>query len=315
MLGLLASLGAAYCAWTIEPELGVKQYNIETKRGNTVCINSTVFPLTVIFSRYEKDTLYREYTYSLHNSSETSYETLMRFLPIHKTMTDPMHSVTITTPTATNLSFMTALLPGMCDNGMYISTLGMTNIVFTPDGEGFHKLNNYDDKCIIFGPQSNSTYVDISMTSEDREDQVLVYKSMTDYDIISGSGMYTEMFDGKNPVFIRIIADDKNPAQLIEMMFDFPEEARNPDWEIYVPSRLPQVCDISVGWCTEGVAVGIVAMTSMIGILVLTWICCTTVKQSMSDTRMHREDRGSGYYNIPRHLESERSLASCSLID
>ena len=199
------------CSNEITIKTGVHKYSFDAIDGDVFCINSSYYPLSIIFNNFADDTIFDSYG-SADNSIEQINDkesTLIRFLPIFKSFSDPFRFLQISTPTSTNLKFVIAALPGMCDTGFYISTKENDIIDFSEKSSNFFRINAYDDKCLIFACHNKNTIV-AETKSENNEDQVFIYSSYTNYTSISGNDtmQIDTDDDGDELPFVRIVADD-----------------------------------------------------------------------------------------------------------
>ena len=302
----LFALAAGGCTHTLKPDIGVFSYAFDLDADETVCINVSAYPFSIMFGSFGSDTLYREYDYwPPPNDRVTSFETLMRFLPVYRTMMDPEHSITITARSATRLTFLTAQLPGMCYDGILFSSARARQLRFGRDEPGFFNLDVYSDKCVVFGPRANIT-VSAKIRSSDYEDQIFVHYGFTDYVSIGANGTFNHEFTADESPFFRILADDVSPAELIEFTADVVAETRISESAIFIPNRPAQVCDRPALWYGEKVAVAMVAVTACVGFIFLGVLCAVSIRQRATPRHSRnrwRNDRSDSH-----------SLGSISLI-
>ena len=280
MLSLLVACGASACTHAIRVELGVRNYEFDLGAGDTVCLNVTAYPFSILFGDFGDNTLYREYTRRpIEGSSVRSFEALLRFLPMHRTLIEPEHSITLTAIDPTRLSFTTAELPGMCREGIFLSTMATNAVEFGPEFPvTFFRINEFDDKCIVIGPYSLAT-VNVDLQS-DGEDQVFIYHDFTEYDVITGTDNYDGNFS--EGAFLRVVTYNESSGSNIRINVTCDSNARNPRTAQFIPTRPPQACDPPHVWYNERIAVTMVAVTSCVGAVFLLMLCAVSIRQSMA---------------------------------
>jgi hypothetical protein len=280
MLSLLLVRGLSECSQTLSPGLGVHQYRFSTQADDCICINFTIAPFTFVTNEFGDETIYREYTYDM-DGSVTFAEFAMRFLPLFRYIEDEFHSIEIYTPTQTDVSFMTVELPGMCHDGIYISTVDGATIELSRQGTNFYNLSVYDDKCFVFGP---AQFIDLAVEiqSNDFEDQLYVHYNYSNFESISGNDtIRLHNYSSPDPVFIRLVADELSPPDLVVIMYDFVgSPGRHPRKAIRFPQNPLQVCDETVEWFDGPLVVVVLVVTLGLSLAFLVWVCVFTIRQT-----------------------------------
>lgn len=202
---LIFLLFSQKCNINISIGIGAKFYRIATKDNDNVCFNIRSYPFFIIFNEFDNTVVYQQYSTS---SIETEYvkteESLLRFLPVYKMMSSPFEYVVLKTPFATNLSFTVVSLPGMCLNGLYLSNRITDTIVFSKnfdDSTKLFKLNEYDDKCIIYSTPFLKQHAKVEMRSEKNTNQIFIYSDFLKYSSIYGNSSI-EQTTGQSPIII-----------------------------------------------------------------------------------------------------------------
>jgi hypothetical protein len=274
------------CAETLSPGLGVHQFRFSTSDNDRICINFTIAPFTFVVNEFGEDTLYREYTYDL-DGSVTFTEIAMRFLPVYRYIENEFHSIEIRTISETTLSFMTVVLPGMCHDGLYISTVDIGEITMSKNSHDFYNLSIYDDKCFVFGP-ADSMDLDMEMQSSDYEDQLYIHYSYSDFVSISGNDSASLLnYSARDPAFLRLVADENAPPDTVFISYSMVgPRGRNPRQDIRSPANALQVCDRADAWFDGSLVVAVVTITLGLSLAFLVWVCVFTIRQ----TRLERDE-------------------------
>jgi hypothetical protein len=271
---------ALSCDYAISPPLGITHYSFSTSDDDTICMNFSIFPILLIFNTYASDTLYHEYSSQLPSEPLTEqFYTEVRFLGIFRAVISPYSAASIRTPTGHNFTFSTAVLPGMCGEGVFFSNLPSENIEFSSAQTGFFSLENLTDKCVIFSAHAVQR-VNASLVALDEEDQLFLYRNWTDFSSISGNDsiQITSQDDSKG-LIVRIVTDEKLPplSVTVEMQSnaDVPRFFRR---EVYILKLGRQECPLSPVWYGQGVATIVLITTCVLavvslGMLLLECLC------------------------------------------
>ena len=309
----LFALAGAVCTHHVVADLGVMNHRFDLDDGDTVCVNVTAYPFSIVFGEFGDSTLYREYTHRpVSGAKMRSFEALLRFMPMHRTLIEPEHSITITAVDATRLSFTTAELPGMCGEGIYLSTVASNVLEFSPaSSRSFFGLREFDDKCVVLGPYENAS-ISVEVKSDDYEDQVFVHTMYTEYGSVSGNDTYSA--EVSEPVFFRIVADNVNNSCYMKINVTSDLNARNPLIATFIPTRAPQACDETPVWYNERIAVTVAAVTACIGICFLVILCAVSIRQTMG-TNPQNSSGNQLSYTMPSLLSGDgRIRPSASLL-
>jgi hypothetical protein len=274
------------CASTFSTSLGLEQFDRSTNDGDILCLNVTAYPFALVFHRFSDDTVYRDCFYPVEGPPECRAQAL-RFLPLQRSLLAPAHILEIETPTATDLSFMTVTLPGMCSDGIYFSSLPFGTLRLHPGGSDFHNLTVFDDKCVVFGPQE---IVSLTMfiNSDDEEDQLYVYYSFTNFTSVSGNStvFVTDYNARERPLFVRVVADDFRPAREVLIAWESSANyTRSPRFDYALPPTLFQVCDEEKKETAGAIAIALIVFIAALAIGLLVWICAVSVRQTSVRSR------------------------------
>jgi hypothetical protein len=212
-------LTAASCDYTIFPGLGVTHHAISTSDNQKICLNFTIFPTFLVVNNFERDTLYYEYSAQLETETlQEQFYTEIRFLDVFRAILSPFSAPVIRTPTDCNVSFSTAVLPGMCGDGIFFSNLPTDIVEFSSNGTGFFRLENFIDRCIIFSTHARQQ-IQTSITSLDNFDQLFVYRNWTDFSSICGNDTTNSTsLDDTHGVIVRLVTDDQLPPIAVSVM-------------------------------------------------------------------------------------------------
>jgi hypothetical protein len=287
MIWVLICPALSSCTTTIWPDVGVWHHNFSTSDGDAICVNYTVYPTFLIFLEHSPDTFYTEY-FSQTNPSNLSklFSTEVRFLDVYRPILTPFSASEILTKTGCNLAFTTAVLPGLCADGILFSNLPRDYLHFSRSATGFYRLQSSTDKCVLFsahGVQSFRVVLNSSL-----EGQVIVYPNFTSPFALFGNDVRT--FSSENDlqgVTVRIVAKDDLPTVEIDMI-STSGQPRFPGREFYQdtdapPSRLKRT------WATERVATAMIAVASVLAVVTvaLCFIECFAQSESADNGRVH----------------------------
>lgn len=195
------------CNINIVATIGAKFYHLQTNNNDNVCFTITSYPFFIIFNEFDNSVIYKQYSSSsIDTEYEKTEESLLRFLPVYKMMSSPFEFVVLETPVASNLSFTIASLPGMCLNGLYLSNRESDTVIFSKfydenSEKKFFKLNEYDDKCLIYSSPFMKQHVKVQMTSSNLTNQVFLYSQFHNYFSIYGNSSI-EQTSGQSPIIV-----------------------------------------------------------------------------------------------------------------
>lgn len=205
------------CTINITAGIGAKFYRLSTNDNDNICFTISTYPFFMIFNEFENTVIYQQYSSSsIDKEYEKTEESLLRFLPVYKVMASPFESVVLKTPVASNISFTIASFPGMCLNGLYLSNKEIDTVIFSKfyekNGEKkFFKLNEYDDKCLIYSSPFMKQHIKIQMISSNLTNQIFLYSGFNNYFSIYGNSSI-EQTTGQSP----IIVNNNKKSNLIE---------------------------------------------------------------------------------------------------
>jgi hypothetical protein len=286
------------CDYSIFPDLGITHHSFSTSDGAIICMNFSVYPIFLIFNTYSSDTLYHEYSAQLENEPlKEQFYTEIRFLDVFRAIISPYSAISIHTPTGCNLIFSTAVLPGMCSEGIFFSNLPTDVIEFSSTQTGFFGLENLTDKCLIFSAHAIQR-VNASLIALDEQDQLFLYRNWTDFSSISGNDtIQITSPDDTSGVIVRIVTDEQLPPISVTIAMqsdaDMPRFFRR---EVYTLKLDPQECPPSPVWYTKGVATTILVLTCVFGVialgmLLLECLCGTYATKEKRSDRLRTLDR------------------------
>lgn len=193
------------CNINIITGIGAKFYRLQTKKEDNVCFTINSYPFFIIFNEFDNTAIYKQYSSSsIDDEYEKTEESLLRFLPVYKMMSSPFEFVVLHTPVASNLSFTIASLPGMCLNGLYLSNRETDTVYFSKfyeeDSQNkFLKLNEYDDKCLIYSTPFVKQHVKVQTMSSNITNQIFLYTGFHEYFSIYGNSSI-EQTTGESPI-------------------------------------------------------------------------------------------------------------------
>jgi hypothetical protein len=287
MVWVLICAVASSCKTTIQPDVGVWHHNFSTSDGDAICLNYTVYPAFVIFIDHAPDTFYTEY-FSQTNSSnlQTLFSSEVRFLDGFRVVRAPFSASEIITKTGCDLSFTTAVLPGLCADGVLFSNLPRDYLHFSRSATSFYRLQTSTDKCVLFsahGVQSFHLVLNSSLTA-----QVIVYPNFTSPFALFGND--ERSFASENDlqgVAVRIVTEDDLPTVEIDMM-STSDQPRFPRRQFSQNMDAP-LCRLKPTWATERVAVALIIVTSVLAVItiVLCSIECYAQGESAGNVRVH----------------------------
>jgi hypothetical protein len=270
MLSLFA-ISCSGCDYTLIPSLGIQHHNFSTESGDIICLNFTAFPTFIIFNNFESDTFYHEYSAQTEEHPlKKQFSTEVRFLGVFRALLSPYSASAIETITGCDLAFSTAVLPGMCSEGIFFSTLPKDIVEFSDAQTGFFGLENLTDKCLIFSAQAQQT-VTAEMQSRDYQDQLIFYTNWTNFTSISGNttGVFTSVGNTEGMI-VRLVTDEQLPPIAIKLSMQ--SEAEMPrffDQAVFIPHVEAQQCGEMPKWYGEATARIVVVGTCLIGAFTL----------------------------------------------
>lgn len=255
------------CTHFVHGKFGVEQFVFDTEDGDTVCINTTVFPLFLGVHSFGDDTLFHKY-HSLTNTMDEATDFLapMKFLKDIQFHASAFGSFSLHTPSDTHLQFTLAGLPGMCTNGVLLSSYQSDSLFFKKNTTGFFGLNIFDDKCIVFTSPGNQT-INLQIQSRDTEDQVFIYKTPRDFLSINGNTTHTATSPAGSPFIIRVVADDYSPPDWVSITMNSDgEPPRYEERHHVIPADSPDLCPATEAWFNEKTAIGLLVSAIVVGL-------------------------------------------------
>ena len=271
------------CHQVLENEIGIKNYrNIELGEGEKICMNLTYYPTFLIFEDFEKDTKFYSIVRSpLPTSPVEQKSTYLRYLKNYKSFIRPFGEFYIEAESAASVSFTVLSMPGMCQDGIFISTNKNEEIELSPKSEGIMNLDSMNDKCVINTVKDTSN-ISVSFSSDSNWSQIYVYKSLTEFEAVGANETY-EKNETKHTRLIRIITGNYSNDNRVNIKFASDgDEGYNPRSDFFVYENIADKCKDEAQWVTNEIAVTfvIIAAALILAIVIVIGKMCYDEKDN-----------------------------------
>lgn len=288
----------------IQLQLGIETYQFHLDEEDVVTINTSYYPSYIIFYNYPNDAIFKQYTWQNEDRSEvTKNEAQLRYLPLFQRIGSPYSSWEIHADSEGDFTFFTLSFPGMCEDGIYISTELENFLDFNRDEDGFFGFDEWIDKCALFavpGPQN----VTISINTNYHFNQIHIYDSYNSS---------TTMFPNETEVSITM--DTPKLIRFMTYDTDFPyslsiqgvsdvEEAYNPRHLFYELSIDPEDCKDKLTWVSEPLTITLMILAIITGIIMIIFCSTTCIKHNNPPPpHYNNESLNNTQYTTDREIE------------
>ncbi|OHT17634.1 hypothetical protein TRFO_00906 [Tritrichomonas foetus] len=275
----IISLLSLNCKETIQPKLGINNYTFDANENDIICIEPKIYPVYILFSEFPSDTLLEKYIYNPNNNTHLlDFSALLRYLPIYDYSLSPSTRTILKTQSNGSISLTTSVFPGMCSNGIFFSNSEKFDLSFSERSFGFWKINNYDDKCIIF----SASKIKMEINSNDDEDQFFLYSDFDNFTSISGNN--TLMIDDiERNYLVRFVADDSNIPNHVSLSFEGCSTCNNKN-DMYLPQFLIEKCSNHKKWYGNNIAIVLIILLFAFVLLFLYTLSMEWSKEMKSDS-------------------------------
>lgn len=291
------------CDQTVEPELGSKNYEFFLDENSTICIIPKYYPTYLIFyqhASYDIFEYYRKMDFNDYYISQSS--TYIRFLPPFQIFDTPFSEGIIRSDEGGIVSFTTLVYPGMCRDGIAISTELIQTFYFGPSFSEFFQLHDAEDKCVFFS-SFNIQNIDILVSNSFSNNTILVYPDFFSYQIIQGESYSTSVSPLDSSYLFRILAQNgTNMSVSISLlsqayMGDI-KMAYSPRNSHFTPTELEEFCPKPKTWYSETFCI-IMIVISFVFLLVSLWLCMTSsINTSRFDSSRYQDENLTDSFSI-----------------
>lgn len=266
------------CNYTITSQIGMQKFERDLFLGETLCINITFYPFYISFYDLPPSLKYNEY-YSISTDRVDPIDYFFNGSDLlnvgFRSFEHPYGSITFTAvENLSHVSFTYLSMPGLCTTGIYFCRSSNDRLIFEKNGQGFFKIRNYDDKCIIFIPPTQ-TIIKFNQESTDQYDQVYIYKNFTDYDGFSGSfSMKEYMYSQNETRMLRLLMNSDKTPEKIEINFDPLAIYSSLKSSYFVPRHKEPECEVIDHWYSEELIITLIVCCVFFFILILIFLIC-----------------------------------------
>ena len=165
-------------------------------------------------------------------------------------------------------------MPGLCTTGIYFCRSNNDKLIFNKNGNDFFKIRNYDDKCIIFIPPTQ-TIINFKQVSTDQHDQIYIYRNFTDYDGFGGSfSMKNYEYLANESNMIRLLMNsDVTPDQIV-IYFDPLSIYKSLTSSYFIPRHKEPECEVIDHWYSEELIITLIVCCAFFFILIIIILIC-----------------------------------------
>lgn len=254
------------------------KFDRDLSLGETLCINITNYPFYISFYDLSPSLEYNEY-YSIStdriNPNDLFFNGSELIQMGHRSFELPYGSITLTArEEPSHISFTYFSMPGLCTTGIYFCRSNNDQLIFEQNGQGFFKIKNYDDKCVIFVPPTE-TIIKFYQESTDQHDQIYIYKNFTDYDGFGGSfSTKSYMYYANESNMVRLLMNSDTTPEKIVIYFD-PLTIYKPLTSSYfIPRHKEPECEVIDHWYSEELIITLIVCCAFFLILIIIILVC-----------------------------------------
>lgn len=275
---LIISTFQRQCSYTIVSQIGMFKLDRELSSDETLCINITNYPFYISFYDLSSDLEYNEY-YSMSTDRiipEDYFFNGSELLQLgFRSFELPYSSITFTARSdSSHISLTYLSMPGLCTTGIYFCRSHSDKLIFDKNGDDFFRIKNYDDKCIIFIPPTQ-TIVKFSQESKDKHDQVYLYKNFTNYDGFSGSFETKDYaYDENETNMVRLLMNSDVTPEKITITFDPLALYKPLSSSYFIPRHKEPKCEVIDRWYSEELIITLIVCCVFFFVLIVIILIC-----------------------------------------
>lgn len=278
---LLLSHVSCICDLQRTIEMGAYHHSFHLGEAQTLCLNSSSFPLYLLFHSIPDDVKYHEYT---HVSSEAidlrEYTVEGKNLDYMRLIERPFASFALESKTDGVINITTVVMPGICKRGVYGSSSPVQSLSFIKDGDNFFTLNSNFDRCVVFSiPEEQN--VEISMKSKDIDNVAYIYdQDITNFQINRGNFEKTKKIGSETNATVFRLTTNQNDdlPDLFQIKYKSQYNVPKPRSSFIIPHYRDVPCKMRQYWYSEDFLIFLIIITCVFFVVTIMLLiirnCC-----------------------------------------